>query len=130
MKRVTEAQLRELLSLDHIAVVGRVGESSSAASEAITSLRREGYDVVAIPKAEQPSDRLRVVDQPVEIVTIYDREASADTLVADATARPDVSVFWTQPGAGDERAVRQAKAGGLLVVEERDICVDYRRVFG
>lgn len=131
MQQVTEAELRELLSLEHIAIVGRVGEPDSDASTAVSSLRTEGYDVVPIPTNEQTAaDRLDEIDRQIDIVVVYDWDVSVESIVDAATTRSDVSVFWTQPETDDETVLRQARAGGLLVVENRDICVDHRRVYG
>jgi predicted CoA-binding protein len=53
-----------------------------------------------------------------------------DEIVEGAIDREDVSVVWTHLDVRDDEAARRARDAGLIVVQDRSIAVEHRRLFG
>jgi len=132
---ITDAQLRELLSLDRIAVVGPPETEQRAAREACVYFREQGYEVfgVALDGTDasdwQRYGSIAAIDEPVDIVNVH-AESEVDEIVEAVIARGDVSVLWLEFEGTGEAAMERARDAGLIVVQNRDITVEHRRVFG
>jgi len=132
----TDAQLREVLSLDRIAVVGCSGTPGKDAHEIPKYLLEHGYDVLPVnPFAEEIFDReaydsLAEVDGVVELVDVFRPSDEVAGIVDEAIDRGDVSVVWTQLGISDDGAAERAREAGLTVIQDRCMKVEHQRLVG
>lgn len=132
----TDAQIREILGLDSIAVVGCSGTPGTDAHEIPKYMRDHGYDIIPVnPYADEIFDRkaydsLSAVPDRVDIVAVFRPSEEVGGIVDEAVEREDVKVVWTQLGISDVDAARRAEAAGRMVVMDRCLKVEHQRVVG
>ena len=128
----TDAQLREVLSLDRIAVVGCSTTPGKAAHDIPKYLIDHGYDVVPVnPFAEEIFDRttydsLADVPGPIDVVDVFRPSDEVAGIVDAAIERGDVDVIWTQLGIVDDDAAQRARDAGMVVVQDRCMKVEHQ----
>ena len=132
----TDAELREILELETIAVVGCSTTPGKAAHDIPKYLLDRTYDVIPVnPFADEifgreAYDSLAEVPEGVDIVDVF-RPSEEVAGIVDATLeREDVRVIWTQLGIRDDEATQRAEGAGRLVVEDKCIKVEHQRLFG
>lgn len=136
MTQPTDAQLREVLSLSRIAVVGCSSTPGKAAHDVPNYLLDRDYDVIPVnPFAEEifgreTFDSLSAVDDEVEVVDVFRPSDEVAGIVGEAIDRGDVSVVWTQLGIRDDEAAERAREAGLTVVQDRCMKVEHGRLVG
>jgi len=130
----SDAELRELLGLRRIAVVGCSGTPGKDAHEIPKYLRDNGYDVTPVnPFADEilgePAyDSLVDVEGEIDVVDVFRPSEEVSGIVDQAIERGDVTVVWTQLGIRDDDAAERAEAAGLHVVQDRCMKVEHRRL--
>lgn len=131
-----DAELRDILGKETVAVVGCSSTPGKAAHEIPTYLKRQGYDIVPVnPNAEEvlgrPTyDSLDAVEETIDIVDVFRPSDEVAGIVDAAVARDDVDVVWLQLGIHDEDAVGRAEAAGLRVVQDRCMKPEHKRLVG
>ncbi|MBX0284716.1 CoA-binding protein [Haloarcula salinisoli] len=132
-----EAELREILGLDRVAVVGCSTTPGKDAHEIPKYLIEQGYDVVPVnPFADEIFDRecydsLADVPGDVDIVDVFRPSEEVADIVDAALARDDEdAVIWLQLGIHDDEAVARAEAAGRRVVEGRCMKPTHRALLG
>jgi predicted CoA-binding protein len=116
-----------------IALVGASPKPWRDSNAIMSVLLGIGFDVVPVnPNYAEVLGRpcvpgLRAVGRPIDIVNVFRRPSALGELVAEALA-VGAKCLWLQPGAVDEGAARTAAAAGMLVVADRCIAVDSRRL--
>ena len=130
----SDAELRAVLGLETIAVVGCSSTRGKDAHEIPRYMDEHGYEVLPVnPYAEEilgrrAYDSLADVPAGVEIVDVF-RPSEEVSDVADALLeRDDVDVMWTQLGIRDDEAVRRVEASGRRVVQDRCLKVEHQRL--
>ena len=132
----TDAELREILSGETIAVVGCSGTPGKDAHEIPRYLVDHGYDVVPVnPNREdvfgRPAyDSLDEVEETIDVVDVFRPSDEVAGIVDLALEREDAAVVWLQLGIHDADAVERAEASGKRVVEDRCIKVEHARLLG
>ena len=132
----SDAELREILGLRTIAVVGCSSTPGKDAHEIPRYLERHDYDVVPVnPFADEilgrkAYDSLADVEESVDVVDVFRPSEEVADIVDAAIAREDVKVVWTQLGIRDEEAAERAEAAGLKVVQDKCMKVEHRRLVG
>jgi len=132
----TDAQLREVLSLDRITVVGCSTTPGKAAHDIPKYLIDHGYDVVPVnPFAEEIFDRttydsLADVPGPIDVVDVFRPSDEVAGIVDAAIERGDVDVIWTQLGIVDDDAAQRARDAGMVVVQDRCMKVEHQALIG
>ena len=130
----SDAEIRELLGLRRIAVVGCSSTPGKDAHEIPKYLADNGYDVVPVnPTADQilgetAYDSLSGVKGEVDVVNVFRPSDEVSGIVDEALSRDDVEVIWTQLGVRDDEAARRAEDDGRHVVQDRCIKVEHRRL--
>ncbi|MDS0282856.1 CoA-binding protein [Haloarcula onubensis] len=120
-----EDELREILALDRVAVVGCSTTPGKDAHEIPKYLLDSGYDVVPInPFADEIFgrecyDTLADVPGEVDIVDVFRPSEEVADIVDAALARDDDAVIWLQLGIHDDEAVARAEEAGRRVVQDR-----------
>jgi predicted CoA-binding protein len=130
----SDAELREILGLDTVAVVGCSSTPGKDAHEIPSYLREHGYEVVPVnPAAEEifgrrAYDSLADVEETIDIVDVFRPSEEVSGIVDAALDREDAPVIWTQLDIRDEEATERAEAAGRRVVEDRCMKVEHRRL--
>jgi predicted CoA-binding protein len=136
MPAESDAELREILGFETIAVVGCSSTPGKDAHDVPAYLRNQGYEVVPVnPYAEEifgrtAYDSLADVAEEIDIVNVFRPSEEVSGIVDDAVARDDVRVVWTQLGISDTAAARRAEDAGKTVVQDRCMKVEHERLVG
>ncbi|WP_262178662.1 CoA-binding protein [Haloarcula laminariae] len=131
-----ERDLREILALDRVAVVGCSATPGKDAHEIPKYLLDHGYDVVPVnPYADEIFgrecyDSLADVPGEVDIVDVFRPSEEVAGIVDDALARDDDAVIWLQLGIHDDEAVARAEAAGRRVVQDRCMKPTHQSLLG
>lgn len=127
-------ELREILGLDRIAVVGCSSTPGKDAHEVPKYLQEQGYEIVPVnPFADEilgvvAHDSLSEVPGNVDIVDVFRPSDEVAGIAEETVGRRDVSVLWTQLGIRDDEAAARAEAAGIRVVQDRCLKVEHRRL--
>jgi len=130
----SDAELRELLGLRRIAVVGCSSTPGKDAHTIPKYMQENGYEVFPVnPFADEilgepASDSLSDVDETVDIVNVFRPSEEVGDIVDEALDRDDVKVIWTQLGIKDDAAASRAEADGRHVVQDRCMKVEHQRL--
>ncbi|WP_135820121.1 CoA-binding protein [Halostella litorea] len=130
----SDAELRELLGLRRIAVVGCSGTEGKDAHEIPKYLQNHGYEVTPVnPFADEvlgetAYDSLADVEGEIDVVDVFRPSEEVSGIVDQAIERDDVKVVWTQLGIRDDDAAERAEAAGLHVVQDRCMKVEHQRL--
>lgn len=130
----TDAGLRELLAASRtIAVVGHSDKPYRDSHNVAQYLRAAGYIIYPVnPNLRSIGDDpvypdLRSLPAKVDIVNVFRRSEHLPQIVEDAIAIGARAV-WAQLGVANETAAERAQAAGLLLIMNRCIMVDHRRL--
>ena len=124
---------RILRSFNRIAVVGISDDPSRPSFGVARYLREQGYTILPVnPKLRTWQGlpvyaSLETVPPPVEVVDIFRRSELVGEVV-DEAIRVGAKAVWLQEGIVDEAAARRAEAAGLLVVMDRCMLKEHRRL--
>lgn len=140
MPKTDDASLRDLLSLNRVAVIGCSSTPGKAAHEIPAYLQRHGYQVFPVnPFAEEvlgvsAHDSLSDVDQSIELVNVFrpseEVAGIVDEVLTRAETRGDIRAIWLQLGITDDAALERAEAAGLRTTQDRCMKVEHQRLFG
>ncbi|MDS0279977.1 CoA-binding protein [Halomicroarcula sp. S1AR25-4] len=129
-------ELREILSLNRVAVVGCSTTPGKDAHEIPKYLIDEGYDVVPVnPFADEifgreAYDSLADVPGEIDIVDVFRPSEEVSDIVDAVLEREDVQVVWLQLGIHDDDAVERAESAGRRVVQDRCMKPTHQRLLG
>lgn len=130
----SDDELREILGLSRVAVVGASTTPGKEAHEVPAYLQRQGYEVVPVnPFADEvlgeaAYDDLREVPGHVDVVDVFRPSEEVPDVVDAAIDHGDVDVVWTQLGIRHDEAAARAEAHGLRVVMDRCMKVEHGRL--
>jgi len=136
MPVTADDQLREILTLDRVAVVGCSASPGKAAHEIPKYLLEQGYDVVPVnPFADEifgreTYDSLADVPGEIDIVDVFRPSEEVADIVEAALDRDEDAVIWLQLGIHDDEAVARAEAAGRRVVQDRCMKPTHSRLLG
>jgi uncharacterized protein len=132
----TDDELRAALERARtIAVVGLSDRPERDSNEIARYLRAQGYRVVPVNpmvtavlgERAYPSVAAVPADIRVDIVDVFRRPDQVPPVATEA-ARRGVPVLWMQLGISNAAAAQEMRAAGGLVVEDRCIMVEHRRL--
>jgi len=136
MAQANDHQIREMLRRYHrIAVVGLSDRPDRPSYDVAAYLKDAGYEITPVnPQIEEwhgiPSvASLREVSPAVEIVDVFRRPDAVPEVVEEAIA-VGAKVVWLQLGIVHEAAAEKARAAGIVVVQDRCLKVEHRRLLG
>ena len=130
----SDDELREILELDTVAVVGCSATPGKAAHDIPKYMRERGYEVVPVnPYAdeifgEEPYDSLTEVEEEIDIVDVFRPSEEVAGIVDEVLERDDGDVVWTQNGIRDREAGERVEESGRRYVEDRCLKVEHRRL--
>ncbi|PSQ32729.1 CoA-binding protein [Halobacteriales archaeon SW_10_68_16] len=134
MPVASDAELREILSLETIAVVGCSSTPGKAAHNIPKYMLDHGYEVVPVnPNADEifgrkAYDSLSGVPRGIDIVDVFRPSPEVAGIVDEALDREDAGVVWTQLGIHDDAATERAENAGKRVVQNRCLKVEHQRL--
>jgi predicted CoA-binding protein len=122
-----------LRSAKTIAVVGLSPKPFRASYGVSEFLQSVGYRIIPVNPnlrevlGEKAYARLEDIPEKVDIVDVFRRSEAVPEIVESAI-RIGARAVWMQEGVANETAAAQARAAGLLVVEDTCILKDHRRL--
>ena len=132
----TIAELRRILKNNHtIAVVGLSADWYRPSYFAAKYMQEHGFRIIPVnPKydeilGEKCYPNLKAIPEAVDIVDVFRKPDDCVPIAEDAVAI-GAKVLWLQLGVVNEEAVHVAMAGGLEVVMDRCVKIEYARLFG
>ena len=129
MSRIAEV----LDSARTIAVVGLSSKRYRPSYGVSEYMQRSGYHIIPVNPNEREvlGERcypdLDSIPDAIDIVDIFRRSEFVPAIV-EAAIRKGARAIWMQEGVFHEEAARRADAAGLLVVMDRCILKDHRRL--
>ena len=127
-------QVAEILRSSHtIAVVGLSHKRYRPSYGVAEYMKQAGYRIIPVNPhedevlGEKCYADLDSVPEPVDIVDIFRRSEFVPEIV-EAAIRKGAKAVWMQEGVVHEEAARRAEAAGLVVVMDRCILKEHRRL--
>ena len=125
------SDIRKILELRSIAVVGMSNTEGKPANFVPKYLIENGYNVIPVnPTTSEVLGRksyatISDVPEQVDIVDVFRRSEDVPIIVEDAINKKEVKVIWMQSGIYNEEAERRAKENGIDVVFNRCMKVEH-----
>lgn len=116
-----------------IAVVGLSSKRWRPSYGVSEYMQRQGYRIIPVnPRetevlGEKAYPNLDSVPEPVDIVNIFRRSEFVPEIV-EAAIRKGARAVWMQEGVVHEEAARRAAEAGLVVVMDRCILKEHRKI--
>jgi len=130
----TDAELREVLDVETIAVVGCSSTPGKAAHDVPKYLVEHGYEVIPVnPYADavfgvEAVDSLSDVDADVDLVDVFRPSDEVPQIVDEVLEREDVESVWLQLGIRHEDAGARVEESGRQFVQDECIKVEHARL--
>jgi predicted CoA-binding protein len=116
-----------------IAVVGMSRKAHRAGFYVPEYLQRSGYRIIPVNPylhgdvlGETPVDSLKDIEEPVDLVLLFQRSENVPPFV-DEAIEIGAKAVWMQLGISNAAAAAKAREAGLLVVENACMMVEHRR---
>lgn len=129
-----DSQIKEMLFLKDVAVVGISRHSEKAAHFVPRYLSDHGYNIIPVnPNSERILDRpcyssIEDVPDRVEIVDVFRPSDQVMPVVREAIKKRP-KVIWLQEGIHNTEAEELARRHGIEVVFNRCMLAEHRRLF-
>jgi predicted CoA-binding protein len=127
-------QISDLLHSSHIiAVVGLSSKRFRPSYGVAEYMQHAGYRIIPVNPletevlGEQAYRNLDSIPGAIDIVDIFRRSEFVPEIV-DAAIRKGAKAIWMQEGVCHEAAARRAEEAGLIVIMDRCILKDHRRL--
>ncbi len=131
----SDEQIRDVLSLKKVVVIGMSKHSSKAAHFVPKYLFENGYDITPVnPTAERILDKkcynsISEIEEEIEIVDIFRPSEQVLPFVQEAIKKKP-KVIWLQEGIHNSEAEELARKEGIKVIFNRCMLAEHRRLFG
>ncbi len=129
----SDEQIRDILSLKKVVVIGMSKHSSKAAHSVPKYLSDNGYDITPVnPTAEEILgkkcyDSISEIDEEIEIVDIFRPSEQVLPFVQEAIKKKP-KVIWLQEGIHNSEAEELARKDGIKVVYNRCMLAEHKRL--
>ncbi len=129
----SDEQIRDILSLKKVAVIGMSKHSSKAAHFVPKYLFDNGYDITPVnPTAEEILDKkcynsVSEIDEEIEIVDIFRPSDQILPFVREAIKKKP-KVIWLQEGIHNSEAEELARKEGIKVIFNRCMLAEHQRL--
>ena len=130
----TDDQIRDILSLKKVAVIGMSKNSFKAAYFVPKYLANNGYDITPVnPSADEILGKkcynsISEIDEDIEIVDIFRPSDQVLPFVKDAIKKKP-KVIWLQEGIHNSEAEELARKEGIEVVFNRCMLAEHQRLY-
>ncbi|MDA1192244.1 MAG: CoA-binding protein [Candidatus Poribacteria bacterium] len=129
----SDADIKRILAFHTIAVVGLSPNRERPSHGVASYLKEQGYEIIPVNPGQQEIlgetsyPDLPSIGRPVEVVDIFRRPEYVPEIV-DEAIKVGAKAVWMQLGIVHEEAARKARDAGLLVVQDKCLLVEHRRV--
>ena len=129
----TDEQIRDILSLKKVAVIGISQNSSKAAHYVPKYLSENGYDITPVnPMADEILgkkcyDSVSKINEPIDIVDVFRPSDEVLPFVQEAIKKKP-KVIWLQEGIHNAEAEELARKEGIQVVFNRCMLAEHQRL--
>lgn len=129
----TDDQIREILSMKKVAVIGMSKNSSKAAHYVPKYLSDHGFDIIPVnPSTDQILgkkcyDSVSDIDEEIDIVDVFRPSEEVLPFVQDAI-KIKPKVIWLQEGIHNFEAEELARKQGIQVVYNRCMLAEHQRL--
>ena len=129
----TDDQIRQILSMKKVAVIGMSKHSSKAAHYVPRYLSENDYDVIPVnPHADEILGKkcfasISEIDEDIDIVDVFRPSEDVLPFVKDAIAKKP-KVIWLQEGIHNPEAEELARESGIKVVFNRCMLAEHQRL--
>jgi len=129
----TDEQIRSILSMNNVAVVGMSKNFSKAAYYVPKYLSDHGYNVIPVnPTSEQILGKkcyasVSEIDGDIDVVNVFRPSEQVLTVILDAIKKKP-KVIWLQEGIHDSVAEDLARKEGIEIVFNRCIFAEHQRL--
>ncbi len=129
----TDEQIRDILSLKRIAVIGMSKNPSKAAHRVPKYLSDNGYDIIPVnPTAREILgkrcyDSVLEINDDIDIVDVFRPSDKVLTFIQDAIKKKP-RVIWLQEGIHNAEAEQIARDEGIRVVFNRCMLAEHQRL--
>ncbi len=129
----TDDEIRQILSLKNVAVVGMSRHPEKAAHFVPKYLTEQGYNIIPInPTADKILDRrcyssVTEIDQPIDIVDVFRPSDQVLPFVEEAI-KMKPKIIWLQEGIHNSEAEELARNQGIKVVFNRCMLAEHKRL--
>ena len=129
----TDDQIREILSLNKVVVIGMSKNPSKAAHYVPKYLSENGYDVIPVnPSSDEILekkcyDSVSDIDEQIDIVDVFRPSEQVLPFVKDAIKKKP-KVIWLQEGIHNLEAEELAKSHGIKVIFNRCMLAEHQRL--
>ena len=129
----TDEQIRDILSLKKVAVIGMSKHSSKAANFVPKYLSDNGYDIIPVNPTtdailgKKCFNSVSQIDEEIEIVDIFRPSDKVLPFVKEAIKKKP-KVIWLQEGIHNSEAENLARNEGIKVVFNRCMLAEHQRL--
>ena len=130
----SDEEIKQILSLKKVAVIGMSKHSAKAAHFVPKYLSEHGYDITPInPNATEILGKksypdISSLDHSVDIVDIFRPSEIVLPFVEDAIKKKP-KVIWLQEGIHNVEAEKLARSKGIMVIFNRCMLAEHQRLF-
>lgn len=129
----SDEEIRNILSMKNVAVVGMSKNSEKAAHYVPKYLMNNGYNITPInPTADEILDKkcyhdISAVDGQIDIVDVFRPSEDVLPIVQEAIKKRP-KVIWLQEGIHNKEAEDLARKAGITVVFNRCMLAEHQRL--
>ena len=129
----SDQQIIDILSLRTVAVIGMSKHSSKAAHYVPKYLLDNGYNITPVnPNAEKILDifcydSISEIQGSVDIIDVFRPSEQISTIIEECIEKKP-QVIWLQEGIHDFESEELARKAGILVVYNRCMLAEHRRL--
>jgi hypothetical protein len=130
----SDDEIRKILSLKNVAVVGMSKNEEKAANYVPSYLIKQGYNIIPVnPTTDVILERksfssLQEIEQPIDIVDVF-RPSDQVLPVIEEAIKKKPKVIWLQEGIHNQEAEDLARQAGIQVVFNRCMLAEHQRLF-
>jgi hypothetical protein len=130
----TDDEIRQILSLKNVAVVGMSKNADKAAHYVPKYLLTQGYNIMPVnPTADKILEKkcfqsLHDVDQSIDIVDVF-RPSDQVLPVIQEAIKKKPKVIWLQEGIHNPEAEDLARKAGIKIIFNRCMLAEHQRLF-
>ena len=129
----TDDEIRQILSLKNVAVVGMSKNADKAAHYVPKYLLTQGYNIMPVnPTADEILEKkcfqsLQDVDQSIDIVDVF-RPSDQVLPVVQEAIKKKPKVIWLQEGIHNPEAEDLARKAGIKIIFNRCMLAEHQRL--
>jgi predicted CoA-binding protein len=130
----TDKEIREIFSLNNVAVVGMSKNEDKAAHYVPKYLAQNHYNIIPVnPTTDEILNKkcyhnISEINEPVDIVDVF-RPSDQVLPVIQEAIKIKPKVIWLQEGIHNEEAEELARKEGIKVVFNRCMLAEHQRLF-